>query len=99
MRVSVGDYKTFFQPGTQEGWAMPLPERQGGKEGVEEREEDLHHREEAMRDTFLMNNDGMKGLAKDQVEKKNENFARLCETGSAIGDDEGFGEEDKMDVK
>ena len=98
LRIAVNGYHPIFQPGTAEGFFEDMKQREGGEEGVKDAEECRHHREEAMRDGFLMNNPGMKGLSKDEVEKRNEEFTVLAEGKERkieiVGDVEG----EKMEV-
>ncbi|KAK5129203.1 hypothetical protein LTR08_003753 [Meristemomyces frigidus] len=97
-RISVNGYKTVFQPKTQESWSMPERESGADDESVREAKEDALHREDVMRDTYLMNNRGMVGMTKEEVERANEGFAKLAEAGSGSEVDGGGDEDDKMDV-
>lgn len=97
IRVAVNGYKAHFQPNTQEAWAERMSERQGGEGSVREAEDDALHREEAMKDTYLMNNKGMKGMLKEDVEKANEAFSELAEGGGEVGGAEGEGERMEVD--
>lgn len=102
LRIAVNNYHPIFQPGTAEGFFEDLKQREGGVEGVKEVEECKHHREEVMKDSFLMNNPGMKGLSKEEVEKRNEEFAVLAggdekKAGIAQAEEEGADAE-KMEV-
>lgn len=88
-RISVNGYKTVFQPKTQEGWSMPERESGADDESVKEARDDALHREDVMRDTYLMNNKGMVGMTKEEVEKANEGFTKLAEAtdgSEVIGD-------------
>ena len=80
-RISVNNFHPVFQPGTAEGFIEELAQREGGDEGVKEAEEAKDMRGEGMKDGFLMNNEGMKGLSKDVVEGRNEGFGGLVEKG------------------
>lgn len=84
LRVAVNTYKCIFQKQTQEAWAEPFAEREGGREGVEQAYDDAQHREEVMRESYVMNNEGMKGLSRDDVDKQNGNFAKIC-AGEEVG--------------
>jgi len=97
IRVTVNGYKAHFQPGTQEGWSEPRTDREGGRELVEEAIEDLLHRDEVMRDNFLMNHAGMRDMPKEVMERKNADFARLCEEGEGTGVHAEGGERMEMD--
>lgn len=98
LRISVHGYFPIFQPGTAEGFFEDLKQREGGLEGVKEAQVCRVYREEVMKDGFLMNNAGMKGLSKEEVEKRNEEFSVLAKGKErkveAIGDGEG----EKMEV-
>ena len=78
LRIAVNSYHPLFQPGTYEGFFEDLRQREGGAEGVKEAEETRVVREESVREGFVMNNLGMKGLSKEEVEGRNEGFARLA---------------------
>ncbi|KAK3719152.1 Transcriptional regulatory protein sin3 [Vermiconidia calcicola] len=98
LRIAVNNYHPIFQPGTAEGFFEDMRQRQGGEHGVQEAEGMQYYRAEAMMDGFLMNNPGMKGLSKEEVEKRNEEFAALAEgrelSAVAAGDHDG----EEMDV-
>ncbi|KAK5116341.1 hypothetical protein LTR85_009313 [Meristemomyces frigidus] len=85
LRISVNGYKAVFQPKTQEGFSEPLRERGGDEGSIRDAEEDLQHREEVMKDSYLMNNKGMVGMTKEEVEKANEAFATLAGGGAENG--------------
>ena len=78
LRIAVNNYHPIFQPGTAEGFFEDLKQREGGEEGVKEAEVCKLHREEAVKEVFVMNNTGMKGLSKEEVEKRNEEFGVLA---------------------
>jgi paired amphipathic helix protein Sin3a len=101
MRIAVNNYHAIFQPGTAEGFFEDLRQREGGEEGVKEAEECRIWRDETVREKFVMNNDAMKGLSKEEVEKKNAAFVEVVdglniqeEMEKKKGDDEG----EKMEV-
>lgn len=97
LRVAVNGYKAHFQPMTQEGWTQPMADREGGRELVEDAIDAANEREETMRD-LLMNNPGMKDLSKEEVERKNEGFAKLCEQGREEVTTGAVGTDEAMDV-
>ena len=77
IRIAVNNYHPLFQPGTAEGFFEDMGQREGGEEGVREAEGARSVREEGMKDGFVLNNEGMEGLSKDQVEERNANFVQL----------------------
>lgn len=88
IRISVNGYKAVFQPKSQEAFSEPLRERGGDERSVRDAEEDLQHREEVMKDSYLMNNKGMVGMTKEDVERANEAFAKLAGSGAETGEAE-----------
>ena len=94
VRIAVNNYRAFFQPETHESWHALMRDRDGGKTGVEGAEEIHSQREDTMKDTFLINNSGMKDLSKEDVERKNAGFADTVEHGPEGHNAEG----DAMDV-
>ena len=82
LRIALNNYHPLFQPGSYEGFFEEFRERAGGKEGVEEAEEVKSYREEQVKERYVMNNDGMRDLSREEVEKRNEGFSAL-----AKGDD------------
>ncbi|KAK4550250.1 hypothetical protein LTR36_003217 [Oleoguttula mirabilis] len=95
IRISVNNYKTVFHPGTQEGFSEPLHERGGDQGSIRDAEEDMQHREEVMKDSFLLNNKLMVGMKKEEVEKANEKFARLAGEPSEVRAEAAAGEEEE----
>ncbi|EME44313.1 hypothetical protein DOTSEDRAFT_71974 [Dothistroma septosporum NZE10] len=96
VRVAVNNYKAQFAPSTFEAFYSRLAEREKGKEGVEAAEEVHSMREESVMDKFLMMNDGMRDVSKEDVERVNANFGVLVETGAeAEGNDEGAADEEE----
>lgn len=85
-RISVSQLKLYFQPNGEEFHYLPLSTRENGKEGVEEADMTARHRSEHVQDNFIINNDGMKGLSKEDVEGKNEGFKKvISEGGVTVG--------------
>lgn len=95
-------YHMLFEPGTYEGFFEDMRQRDGGAEGVKEAEETRLLREEIMGEKFVMNNLGMKGLSREEVEKRNEGFAALAsgEVKEVVGAEGkgGDGDGDGMEV-
>lgn len=81
-KVAVEDLGIFFDINKDEYFVQPTTARDGPRTAVEDSESATHHRVDALQDTFVMNNDAMKGLSKDDVEGKNEGFGSLVK-GSA----------------
>ncbi|KAF4555812.1 Sin3a C-terminal domain-containing protein [Elsinoe fawcettii] len=94
-KIAVGDLKLGFTPENDEYWHQMLQARTGGKKGIEAAEETVHHRDETVAEKFKMNNEGMKGLSKEDVEGKNEQFRKVTEGIAQEGREE---ESEKMDV-
>lgn len=79
IRIAVDDYHPVYQPHGQEGLIESMKLRDGGKEGVKEADGTRLFREEAFSEGYVMNNSAMKGVSKEEVEKKNEAFAKLID--------------------
>lgn len=84
-KITVGDLKLAFTPDNDEYWHQPYNARVGGRKGIEEVEESVRYREEKVDEKYRMNNAGMKGLSKEDVEGKNEEFRKVCEGEGAAG--------------
>lgn len=80
-RISVHEYKLQFIRGNDEFWYQPESARDMGKEGAEEALRAAERRNDAVRERFVMNNDAMKGLSKEDVEKANQNVAERAKNG------------------
>jgi paired amphipathic helix protein Sin3a len=91
LRIAVNNYHPLFQPGSYEGFFEDLRQREGGEQGVKEAEETRGVRHEVMREKYVMNNLGMKGLSREEVEKRNEDF-RLLANGEVKADGEAGGD-------
>lgn len=83
-RISVSQLKLYFQPLGEEYHYLPLNVRDAGKEGVDEADAAARHREENVQDNFIINNNGMKGLSKEDVEGKNEGFKKIVLEGGVV---------------
>ncbi|KAG8624101.1 hypothetical protein KVT40_009077 [Elsinoe batatas] len=94
-KILVGDLKLAFTPENDEYWHQMLQARAGGKKGIEGADEAVHYRDETVAEKFTMNNEGMKGLSKEDVEGKNELFRKMADGEAQEGGAEGEGE--KMD--
>lgn len=81
VRIAVNNYHPLFQPGTAEGFFEDMKQRQDGETGVKDAEEARGTRAESMTDGFVMMNAGMRGLSKEEVEKRNEEFERRAGEG------------------
>jgi len=82
MRIAVNNYQRIYQPGTDEGWAEVLIEREGGQESVEEVANTHDSRNDEAKGLFDRNNDAMKGTTQEAVEKANEDFRKLIADGA-----------------
>ncbi|EMC95117.1 hypothetical protein BAUCODRAFT_35108 [Baudoinia panamericana UAMH 10762] len=98
IRIRVNDYVPQFQPNTQEGFMQPFEERQGGSQGVRQEEEAETEREEVMRERWIMNNEAMRDLRKEEVEARNKGFGDLVQDAGERAAEEVMGEE-KMEVE
>ncbi|PNS20411.1 hypothetical protein CAC42_5861 [Sphaceloma murrayae] len=94
-RISVQEFKLMFSPENEEFWQQPASARAGGKKGLDEAEETQRFREERIDERYRMNNEGMKGLSKEEVERKNGDFKKVCD-GEDAGQKE-TAQEDAMD--
>ncbi|KAK3675804.1 Transcriptional regulatory protein sin3 [Recurvomyces mirabilis] len=97
-RIEVDRYLAKFAPGTHEGWVEPEGERSGGMDGIRGSEGAREERSEVMRERFLMMNGAMKGLSREEVERRNGRFGDLVEKGTDVdGEDRVDGEAEAMD--
>jgi len=80
-RISVGNYKLCYQINSDEYWHQPYAVRVGGKEGAEEAMNTFGYRFDRVKDALVMNNSAMKGLSKEDVEGKNEEWRKLRDEG------------------
>lgn len=91
MRIGVTNYLTRFDPPTAESFFMDLNEREGGEVAVKDAGETAMERADLVKDKVVLINEGMKGLSREQVGERNEEFGRL----TAIGIDD---DDEEMDV-
>ena len=87
VRVSVDEYKLFFEPSTGDGWCEPMSEREGGEEGVLSVEGDAADRTNILNKSFLKEFVGEEDLVVLGGEWK------TLVGGAAAGDDVVAGEE------
>jgi len=73
-RIETTKFFAKFEPESQEGWTQPLAEREAGEEGVEAAEQARVEREEVVRERFTMNHVGMRGMSREEVDRRNEVF-------------------------
>lgn len=95
MRIAVGSYYRVFHKGSQEWWAEDTQITEEGREGVTASAEAKSYRLESMTDNFVINNEGMKNVSKEDVDKKNEVFNEVIEKGLSAAGEDG----DAMDVE
>lgn len=94
LRIAVNNYHPQFVKNTQEAFFMRGEEREGGEKEVRASEETEGERQGLVRERFLLMNEGMKGLSREEVEGRNAEFGRLTgdrEGGATAG---GGAEED-----
>lgn len=89
LRIAVNNYHPIFTPNTAEAFAMPRDEREGSEGAVKGADETEGERGNLVRERFLLMNEGMKGLSREEVEGRNGGF------GSLVGDGDG----EKVDGK
>lgn len=87
-KIAVEDLGIFFDINKDEYFSQPAPAREGQKAGVDDAEAATHAREDALQDSFVMNNDAMKGLSKEDVEGRYESFGALVKGGAAAAGDD-----------
>jgi len=90
-KVAVGDYKMQFQANSDEYWHQPAGARAGLGRAAQEigagtrmAEETARHRDEGVKDGFVVSNGAIRQLSKGEVEGREEEFRRLRE-GGAVG--------------
>ncbi|KAF2154652.1 hypothetical protein K461DRAFT_238036 [Myriangium duriaei CBS 260.36] len=93
-KISVGDYKITFQSNCDEFWHQPFRARVGGKEGINAAERAQSHRDEKVKDALVVNNEATKGLSKEEIDVKNEEFGKLSKGTKDVTEG---GDQDKMD--
>lgn len=79
MRIEVMRYHAKFEPESQESFTEPFPERTGGQDGTRLAQEEKRYRDDVVRDSLVMNHEGMKGLTKEEVERRNEVWSGLVD--------------------
>ena len=93
LRIAVNNYHPIFTPNTAEAFFMPGKEREGKVRDVEVSGQE---RTALVQEKFLLMNEGMRGLSREEVEGRNGGFARLAGEGeqeeSAVGQGEGEGQ-------
>ncbi|KAK3648847.1 Transcriptional regulatory protein sin3 [Elasticomyces elasticus] len=94
LRIEVNSYISKFDISTQETWVQPWTEREAGQEGVRDAGETKVVRGEEMQERFLMNHAGMRDVAKEDVERRNERFSKLINDGTTEEEQSG----EAMDV-
>lgn len=87
IRVSVDEYKLRYDahPGSKE-WFFHSDERRsgGGREGIERAEKVKEQRAGRFAEKMVMNNAWMKGLSKNDVDAKNEEFRKFVKGETAF---------------
>jgi len=98
VRICLGSYRVLFDPGTEDWWVHGDRVRAKGREGVEVAREE---RKGAFEEKFVMNNGWMRGLSKDEVDRKKEEYRRWIRDGPAAVAAGGvkIGEEVAVDAK
>ncbi len=86
IRICLSSYRILFDPGTEDWWAHSEQVRAKGREGVEATREE---RKGKFEEKFVMNNSWMRGLSRDEVDRKNEEFRRWIRDGPAAAVKEG----------
>lgn len=82
LRIAVNNYHPIFTPNTAEGFSMVRKEREGGEDGVRGVEGVEGEREGGVRERFLLMNEGMRGLSREEVEGRNGGWSGLVGDGS-----------------
>lgn len=82
MRIAVNNYQRIFQPGTEEGWIESANEREGAKDDVSEVAETHERRIDASKEKWEYDNDGMKDVSQETIEKANIEYQKLINEGA-----------------
>lgn len=80
-RVAVNNYQSRFQPNTAEMFFVPMKERQGAEDDVKGAEETEGERQALVKERYLLMNEGMKGLSREEVEARNAEVGKLTVEG------------------
>lgn len=102
LRVAVNNYRAVFAPNTAEAFLLPRGEREGGEKEVRDARETGVEREVGVRERFVLMNEGMKGLSREEVEGRNGRWAGL--SGEVVevdgeGNEEDNGEEGDVEME
>jgi paired amphipathic helix protein Sin3a len=81
MRIAVGCYKSFFVAGTMDFWFRSAQQQALANVTEADAQRVREKRNRKFEEKFVMNNLWMKGMSKDEVERKNEEFRRWVKDG------------------
>lgn len=96
-RIAVEYYRMYFIKNTDEYEYQPAAVRSGGKEGVDEADATARYRDDRSQDAFVINNAAMKGLSKEDVERKNSEFGQLVTEGGVVVSSGAVDEDEEME--
>ena len=85
MRIAVGCYKAFFVAGTMDFWCRSAQQQAFANVSEADAQRVKEKRNRKFEEKFVMNNLWMKGMSKDEVERKNEEFRRWVKDGILAG--------------
>ncbi|KAK5002482.1 hypothetical protein LTR28_011367 [Elasticomyces elasticus] len=85
MRIWVENNRSTFLKERADTLLAPRAMAEGGKEGAAEREQLAEIRAAGIVERLVQNNGAMKGLSKEEVERKNEEWRVLVEDGVGVG--------------
>ncbi|KAK4989162.1 Transcriptional regulatory protein sin3, partial [Elasticomyces elasticus] len=91
MRIWVENNRSTFLKERADTLLAPRAMAEGGKEGAAEREQLAEIRAAGIVERLVQNNGAMKGLSKEEVERKNEEWRVLVEDGVGVGGGVGVG--------
>ncbi|KAI9764977.1 MAG: Transcriptional regulatory protein sin3 [Geoglossum simile] len=96
MRIAVGCYKAFFVAGTMDFWCRSAQQQALANVTEADVQRVKEKRNRKFEEKFVMNNLWMKGMSKDEVERKNEEFKRWVGDGILTGAHREQAEEDEL---
>jgi paired amphipathic helix protein Sin3a len=95
MRIALGCYKAFFVAGTMDFWCRSAQQQALANVTEADAQRVREKRNRKFEEKFVMNNLWMKGMSKDEVERKNEEFKRWVKDGILTGAHREQAEEDE----
>ncbi|KZF26100.1 hypothetical protein L228DRAFT_225794 [Xylona heveae TC161] len=91
IRVCVNSYKILYEPNTTEWWYHAPKSVSENAEVSQQAERIKEKRNSRFQEKFIMNNEWMKGLSRDEVDRKNEDFNTWIRDGVTASQKDGSG--------